>query len=92
MRTVAIAAIARPPRAPADFAAFFAGMLRRSLPKPPQRPRPIEGLSDHMLADLGLRPVGPARDSRWLVGEQARFEAHHASEFDYAYYAPLQRR
>lgn len=85
-----------PPAQDAPRLAFpraLIGKLRIALPKASRRrPRPVAGLNERLLADLGLRPVQAPGDSRQYAAARRGRPADRPSEFDYAYYAALQRR
>lgn len=66
--------------------------IRVPLPRPAGRRRRVDGLTDGLLADLGLRPVGGPTDSRRLKVERHRHRTERLCEFDYAYYAAKGRR
>jgi len=70
------------------FPLALARRLQAVLPKKADRqPRRTIALDERLLAELGLRPVPAPGDSRQYAARKSR-----PAEFDYAYYAALQRR
>ncbi|WAJ30449.1 hypothetical protein [Antarcticirhabdus aurantiaca] len=91
MRSIIAAAAARSPR---QIGRFFSAVTRAAGRSGRRSPlRDAEGLSDHLLGDLGLAPLARAQDSRaHLVPRRARTRVGVVHEIDFAYYGALTQR
>jgi hypothetical protein len=91
MRSIIAAATARTPR---PFARILTAVSRAAGSSARHHAyRDADGLSDHLLGDLGLVPVSRPQDSRaHLASRRGRPRARAVHEIDFAYYAALTQR
>ncbi len=91
MRSIIAAAAARTPR---QLGRFFSAVTRTAARSGRRGAlRDAEGLSDHLLGDLGLAPLARPQDSRAHLGSRrARARVGAVHEIDFAYYGALTQR